>query len=187
VAIVIIVIIIIIIIITGHLYLVHCEPLLFITALHGLFTSHENLETSGNIHIYINEYDVLSNLLPRLRGSHTFNKPRDASIGFTPNSLETDRNQIQIGTPKIMQCFLIPRTIINILNQIFISKPIYGGGRKNNGNTKKLRNRNCVRYIEITSAGNTECSFFCLWTFCSARVSSLVIVLSSSPCARIGK
>jgi hypothetical protein len=60
------------------------------------------------------------------------------------------------------------------------------GGGKNNGNTKKLRNRICVGYTERTSAGNTECSS-ALFTLCSARVSALVIVLSDSPCKRIGK
>jgi hypothetical protein len=37
-------------------------------------------------------------------------------------------------------------------------------GEQNNGNAKKLRNRICVGYIEIASAGNTECSSFCLHT-----------------------
>jgi hypothetical protein len=36
------------------------------------------------------------------------------------------------------------------------------GGGQNNGNTKKLRNRICVGYIERTSVGNTECSYICL-------------------------
>jgi hypothetical protein len=34
---------------------------------------------------------------------------------------------------------------------------------------------------------NTEAFSFPLFTLCSARVSSLVIVLSDSPCERIGK
>jgi hypothetical protein len=33
---------------------------------------------------------------------------------------------------------------------------------KNNGSTKKLRNRICVGSIERISAGNTECPFICL-------------------------
>jgi hypothetical protein len=35
-------------------------------------------------------------------------------------------------------------------------------GEQNNGNTKKLRNRICVGYIDRTSVGNTECSSVCL-------------------------
>jgi hypothetical protein len=34
----------------------------------------------------------------------------------------------------------------------------YTGNEQNNGNTKTLRNRIRVGYIERTSAGNTECS-----------------------------
>jgi hypothetical protein len=43
-----------------------------------------------------------------------------------------------------------------------------------------------VGYTQITSADNTECSSsVCL--HCSARVSALMVVLSESPCERIGK
>jgi hypothetical protein len=36
------------------------------------------------------------------------------------------------------------------------------GGGQNNWNTKKLKSRICVGYIERTSVGNTERSFVCL-------------------------
>jgi hypothetical protein len=36
------------------------------------------------------------------------------------------------------------------------------GGGQNNGNTKHLRNRICVGYIERTTVGNTECPRVCL-------------------------
>jgi hypothetical protein len=61
-----------------------------------------------------------------------------------------------------------------------------GRGGQNNGNTKKLRNRICVGYIEITAVGNTE-YFLRLFLLCSACTSALRIVLSGSPCERIGK
>jgi hypothetical protein len=57
-------------------------------------------------------------------------------------------------------------------------------GEQNNGNTKKLRNRICVGYVERTLVGNTV--LFHLFTLCSAYVSALVIMLSDSLCERIG-
>jgi hypothetical protein len=60
-------------------------------------------------------------------------------------------------------------------------------GGEQNRKTRKLMNRIYVGYIERTSVGNIECSFFRLFTLCSARVSSLVIVLSDCPSERIGK
>jgi hypothetical protein len=60
------------------------------------------------------------------------------------------------------------------------------GGEQNTRNSKKLRNRICVRYIERTSVGNNECSSF-TFTLCSARVSPLMTVLNDSPCERIDK
>jgi hypothetical protein len=58
---------------------------------------------------------------------------------------------------------------------------------QNIGNPRKLRNGISVGYIERTSVGNTEGFFFRLFTLCSARASVLLIVLSDSPCERIGK
>jgi hypothetical protein len=58
------------------------------------------------------------------------------------------------------------------------------GDGQNNGNTKKLRNRIYVGYIETTSVGSTECSSV-FFTFCSDRVSALMIVLNEGPCERI--
>jgi hypothetical protein len=55
------------------------------------------------------------------------------------------------------------------------------------GNTKKLRNRICVGYIERTSVGNNESFFFRLFPLCGASVNALVIVLSDSPCEKIEK
>jgi hypothetical protein len=59
------------------------------------------------------------------------------------------------------------------------------GCGRNNENTKKLRNIICVGYVERTSVGKTECSSVCLHSV--TRVSPLVIVLSDSPCERIGE
>jgi hypothetical protein len=57
----------------------------------------------------------------------------------------------------------------------------YRGGQ-NTGNPKKL-NRVCVGESERNSVGNTECSSVRLHSL----VTALVIVLSDSPCERIGK
>jgi hypothetical protein len=66
---------------------------------------------------------------------------------------------------------------------IFYSYTVnYRRGEQNYGNTNKLRNRICFGYIERTSVGSTECSP----TVCLHSVSALVIVLSDSPCERIG-
>jgi hypothetical protein len=59
---------------------------------------------------------------------------------------------------------------------------------KNDGNTKKLRNRICLRWLHWKNFGCKHWMFFShLFTFCTARVSALMIVLSDSPCERIGK
>jgi hypothetical protein len=62
------------------------------------------------------------------------------------------------------------------------------GGRQNNGNTKKLRNRIffCVGYIEGTPVGKIERCTVCLHSVV-VRVSALMILLSDSPCERMGK
>jgi hypothetical protein len=44
---------------------------------------------------------------------------------------------------------------------VFVMMSTTGAGQ-NNGNTKKLRNRICVGYIDRTSVDNTECSSICL-------------------------
>jgi hypothetical protein len=59
---------------------------------------------------------------------------------------------------------------------ILVRKPEENMGGQNNGSIKKLRNRICVGYTEITSVGR----FFHLFTLCSAHVSALVIALSDS-------
>jgi hypothetical protein len=62
--------------------------------------------------------------------------------------------------------------------------PVYAGSGQNNGNTTKLRNRICVGYTERIQVGNIQCySSFCL----PSVVLVSVIVLSDSPCERIGK
>jgi hypothetical protein len=64
---------------------------------------------------------------------------------------------------------------------------LYTRGKQYNENTKKLRNSVCVGPIEGLSVTKLWMFFFCLFTLCSAGVIALVIVLSESPCERIGK
>jgi hypothetical protein len=64
---------------------------------------------------------------------------------------------------------------------------IYSGGQ-NNGNTEKLRNIICLCWLHWKNFSWQHWMFFFhLFTFCNALVSELVIVLSDSPCERIGK
>jgi hypothetical protein len=48
---------------------------------------------------------------------------------------------------------------ISVSMSLCLCGSICTGGRQNNRNTKKLRNRICVGYIERTSVGNTESCF----------------------------
>jgi hypothetical protein len=72
--------------------------------------------------------------------------------------------------------------------QILSSMSIYTGGGQNNGNTMKLRNRIWLCWLRWKNFSWQHWTFFFrLFTLCSARVSALGIVLSDSPCERIGK
>jgi hypothetical protein len=54
--------------------------------------------------------------------------------------------------------------------------------------TKKLRKRMCLCWPQSKNFSWQHCMFFfCLFTLCSAHVSGIVIVMSDSPCERIGK
>jgi hypothetical protein len=83
----------------------------------------------------------------------------------------------------VSRLYLVPSIVLskNILSlfQRSLCLRLYTGDGQNNGNSKKLRNIICIGYIERTSLGNTECSSVCLH--------SVAIVLSDSPCERIGK
>jgi hypothetical protein len=63
---------------------------------------------------------------------------------------------------------------------------VYTGGGQTNGNNKKLTNINCLRWLQWKTFSWQQWIFFCLFQFCSAHVSALVIVLSDSSCERIG-
>jgi hypothetical protein len=59
-------------------------------------------------------------------------------------------------------------------------------GGQYNEKTEKLRNITCIGYIQNNIIWQYS-MFFRVFTFCSARVSALMIVLSDSLCERIGK
>jgi hypothetical protein len=127
------------------------------------------------------QYHLCSFLLPLLN-SYVFGSYGWKSSGgiFTTSLLVKVLEGRKLGIPE--------DTSASFHDCSSLMRPYHTGGGQNNGNTRKLRNRICLCWLHWKNFSWQHWMFFFhLFTLCSACVSVLGIVLSDSPCGKIGK